>query len=380
MFRYPVGYRLFHPNDIINYQINRWLPTAEEAEFTEAATVTSLLEWEKAMLRLADRAAAAKRHLHAATYYRAAEFFMNFERPEKLEVYSRYREHIARVDAGAPFDRVEVPFGGGKLPSYVFRARGERRDTLVIHGGLDSYVEEFLFWGAEFAELDFDVVLFEGPGQGGSLRNFGLTMAPEWEHPVASILDHFAISECTLLGLSLGGYLAVRAAAFEPRVKRVIALDVMFDFFECLTLRLGTNSGVVLSRRLAAGDEAGLDRMIQKLQAGNPGLGWALAHGRHVSGAGSTSAYFRWLQRMSTASLSDRLTQDVLLLAGSEDHIVPLSQLYRQAEALTNARSVTTRLFTAQDHAQAHCQVGNLRLVLDCMQRWMDLQQRPPVP
>ena len=141
MFTYPVGYRLFHPNDIINYQINRWLPTAEEGEFTEAAKVASLLDWEKAMLRLAERAAAEKRHLHASTYYRAAEFFMGFDRPEKLQVYSRYREQVARVETGATYERVEVPFRGGKLPSYRYRAKGLRRDTLVIHGGFDSFVE-----------------------------------------------------------------------------------------------------------------------------------------------------------------------------------------------------------------------------------------------
>jgi len=378
MFRYPVGYRVFHPNDIINYQINRWLPAAEEGEFTEAARVTSLREWEEAMLRLAGRAAAQKRHLHASTYYRAAEFFMGFERPEKRDVYARYREHVERVDTGMPFERVEVAFCNGKLPAYVFRSRGTRRDTLVLHGGFDSYVEEFLFWGAEFAEHGFDAILFEGPGQGASLREFGLTMAPEWEQPVAAVLDHFGVTECTLLGLSLGGYLAPRAAAFEPRVKRVIALGVMYDFFECLTARLGTNSGAALSRRLAAGDEAGLERLVQQIQAGNPGLSWTLAHGRHVSGTPSTCEYLRWLKRMSTASFSDRLTQDVLLLAGSEDHIVPVAQLYQQAAALTSARSVTARLFTAQDHAHAHCQVGNLRLVLDCMRQWVDFQMRPP--
>ena len=36
MFKFPVGYRTFHPIDQINYQINRWLPTADEAEFVQA--------------------------------------------------------------------------------------------------------------------------------------------------------------------------------------------------------------------------------------------------------------------------------------------------------------------------------------------------------
>lgn len=378
MLSYPVGYRLFHPNDVLNYQINRWLPGADERELVEASKVASLPEWERAMLGLGDKAAAEERHLHASTYYRAAEFFMGFDRPEKLQVYARYREQIALVDVGAPYERVEVPYRDGRLPAYVFRAKGTRRDTLVLHGGFDSYAEEFLFWGTDFSDLGYDVILFEGPGQGGCLRDFGLKMDPEWEHPVTAILDRFDVAECTLLGLSLGGYLAPRAAAFEPRVKRVIALNIMFDFFECFAIKLGPHAGVALSQCLAANDEAALELAFRQLSGNNPGVAWAVAHGRHVSGATDTCGFLRWLKRMSTASFSDRLTQDILLLAGAEDHIVPLGQLHRQAEALTNARSITTRVFTARDHAQAHCQVGNLRLVLDYVQSWMDFQLRQP--
>lgn len=376
MLTCPVGYRFVHPNETLNYQINRWLPGAEEAEFLEASKVASLLEWERSMLELGERAAREGRELHAATYLRAAEFFMAFDRPEKLQVYARYRALIARVDVGMPYQRVEVPFREGRLPAYAFRANGARRDTLVIHGGFDSYAEEFLFWAAEYAARGFDVIVFEGPGQGGALRDFDLKMDPDWEHPVTAILDHFEVTECTLLGLSLGGYLAPRAAAFEPRIKRVVALNIMFDFFECFALKLGPNASVALSRRLAANDEAALEFAFQQLAGANPGVAWAIAHGRHVSGSATTSELLRWLKRMRTAPFSARLTQDVLLLAGAEDHIVPLGQLHRQAEALENVRSLTTRIFTAQDHAQAHCQVGNLRLALDCVHDWMDFQLR----
>ena len=41
-------------------------------------------------------------------------------------------------------------------------------------------------------------------------------MIHDWERAVAAVLDHFGIDSCTLMGVSLGGYLAPRAAAFEP--------------------------------------------------------------------------------------------------------------------------------------------------------------------
>ena len=43
---------------------------------------------------------------------------------------------------------------------------------------------------------------------------------------MAAVLDHFGLADVTLIGLSLGGYLAPRAAAFEERIKRVVAHDV----------------------------------------------------------------------------------------------------------------------------------------------------------
>jgi hypothetical protein len=60
-----------------------------------------------------------------------------------------------------------------------------------------------------------------------------------------------------------------------------------------------------------------------------------------------------------------------LLLAGAEDHYVPLQQLWDQARMLTSARSITARVFTADEHAQAHCQVGNLPLVVRVMSDWI---------
>jgi hypothetical protein len=75
----------------------------------------------------------------------------------------------------------------------------------------------------------------------------------------------------------------------------------------------------------------------------------------------------------TTKDISKLITQDVLLLAGSEDHYVPTSQFFAQMKALINARSVTGRIFTRMDNAQNHCQVGNVRLALDVIIDWIEL-------
>ena len=74
-----------------------------------------------------------------------------------------------------------------------------------------------------------------------------------------------------------------------------------------------------------------------------------------------------------TGHISRRANQDVLLLAGADDHCVPLGQRWDQARLLTAARSITCRVFTRAEDTQAHCQVGNLRLEIAVMTGWLEL-------
>ncbi len=79
-----------------------------------------------------------------------------------------------------------------------------------------------------------------------------------------------------------------------------------------------------------------------------------------------------WMLGMNKAFLhSELIDQDVLLLGGEHDNFQPPKLLYKQEAALVNARSVTTRIFTKGEHADQHCQMGNLGLVLDVMSQWV---------
>jgi hypothetical protein len=76
-------------------------------------------------------------------------------------------------------------------------------------------------------------------------------------------------------------------------------------------------------------------------------------------------------QNYETASISSRLTQDVLLMAGAEDHYIPVHQLPDQIATLALVRSLTARLFTRAEQAQNHCQVGNMGLAFRTIIDWM---------
>lgn len=67
---------------------------------------------------------------------------------------------------------------------------------------------------------------------------------------------------------------------------------------------------------------------------------------------------------------SDRVSQDVLILASREDHFIPFRLHAKQLARLTAARSVTDRVFTRADQAHNHCQIGNIGLALRVMKEW----------
>ncbi|MTH95222.1 hypothetical protein [Roseibium sp. RKSG952] len=114
-----------------------------------------------------------------------------------------------------------------------------------------------------------------------------------------------------------------------------------------------------------------MNRLLERAATRDETLAWAIAHGRHVSGAASAYDYLKWAQTISTRDVSHLLKQDVLLLGAQEDHLIPLAQFYSQQQTLTNVRSLTARLFTSREHASSHCQVGNTGLSLDVIINWV---------
>jgi alpha-beta hydrolase superfamily lysophospholipase len=90
----------------------------------------------------------------------------------------------------------------------VTKAKGERKGALLLHGGNDSYYEELFFPMLYLAENGFDVYLYEGPGQGGVLRLQEMKFTHKWEKPTKAVLNYFKLNGVTIVGASLGGYLA----------------------------------------------------------------------------------------------------------------------------------------------------------------------------
>ena len=369
----PPGYRELYPEVSVNFQMNRWLgwmtPEALPDVTKVAAGARGYENLTSSFLALADLLLAEQRTLDAAFCFRAADFFLLPGDERRAPSRRRFVDLVRQAYGIGPEHVTSVPYPGGELPAYRFGPR--EKGTVIVFGGFDSYVEEFFPMMLAIARSGYEVVGFEGPGQGGALEDSGLVLTPEWHRPVGAVLDHFALDHVTLLGISLGGCLAIRAAAREPRVTRVIADDILTDFL-ATNLRHITSGARMAVRALRATHAGGLlDAIVSARMRRDLLTSWGISQGKHVLGIATPHEYFASIGRFTTADVSALVRADVLLFAGVEDHYVPYRQLADQLNTLTSARSVTARVFTREEHAQNHVQVGNVALSVRVMLDWL---------
>jgi len=372
---FPVGYHDLHPDISINFQLNRFYGWAGDEsmlnEMRAAAGVHDYPTFTEIFLDLGEKALTRRETLKGAYYLRLAEFFLFTKDPRKLPTRQRFVDLVLghfQIPSSA-YSR--IPFEGGWMPAYRL-IPAQTKGTLVVFGGFDSYIEEWLPAALFFRDAGYDTIMFEGPGQGAALELAHLTMSPAWEKPVKAVLDFFRLDAVTLMGFSLGGCLVIRAAAAEPRVRRVVAYDICTDGLESALLPFPAPARQKLVELLDTGAEGTVNEFFVDAMAKSLLLDWMIKLGMHNTGVETPYAMMKHYRQYETASVSPLLTQDVLLLAGAEDHYIPVHQLPDQIATLTHARSLTARLFTRAEQAQNHVQVGNMGLAFRVIVDWME--------
>ena len=374
----PLGFRTFHRNAFINYQLNRAhsLGYAEPDELgASARAIRRLDDCAKVFTALAERAEAEGRLRNATSYLRVAEFFTPKRSGAGVPIYRRYRDLFDRAFRDGSAVRHDIPYAGATLPAYRLGAAGSAaRGTVLLHGGFDSLIEEFYAVWERIAASGFDVIAYEGPGQGGARALGGLTFDHDWEKPVAAVLDHFAVDQAAIVGISMGGYWALRAAGREPRINRVVSWPPVYDWLYQLP---GPVRAVARRMFRFRGFMNWSIRLRARLF---PVLRYVVDQTLYLVDGHEPMEVADWFLGMNAEHLgSDRVTQDVLLCCGQHDAFQPAVLTRRQAEALTSARSVQVRMFTAAEHADTHCQMGNLDLACGVVTTWLRDGLIPPV-
>lgn len=347
------------------------------------ATAERVRQEAEQQLAKGHRVSARDGFLRAATYYRASDFFLhgNSNDPRIASAYVKsvqcYKACTALYDP--PIEPVEIPYEHTTLPGYFHRVddSGRMRPLLIMHSGFDGSAEELHAEGARAAvERGYNVLTFDGPGQYGPLHREGLTFRPDWEKVVTPVVDFLLKrpevdpSKIALLGISMGGVLAPRAAAFEKRIAALIADDGVYDYGASNLGAVPPGQRAQAEAAFKAKEAPELDRKMEAAMKSSPTAAWAITHGMFAFGASSPRAYVAaTLAFHLRDGVAEAISCPTLVLDAEGDMFFK-----GQPEELYNHLTCKKTLmrFTESEGAGSHCQVGAFRLAFGRIYDWLD--------
>ncbi len=321
------------------------------------------------------RPTASSTYLRAATYWRASLLY--FSHPED----SRLSEHACNSSkcyaryldlSGYPGEQVEIPYEGTFLPGYFFRSptAGQTAPLLIITPGRDTWADDTCWVYDAAIRRGIHCLVYDGPGQGRSLRLNNLPFRPDWENVVKPVVD-FALdiagvdpSRIGLMGLSFGAFLSVRAAAFEKRLKVCIADPGSLSWGEAI---LGHFPPPVRQVLIEQGAEA-LPETFKRTDQ-YTSLMWLVRDYAWKHGVRERDA-FKALLAYDNKPIVEQIECETLVMDGTEE--IAKGQAQRLFDALKCPKHYL--LFDGASTAQAHCQIGAYSTASASLLDW--LQER----
>lgn len=349
-------------------EIDRVCNPLVRASFASEAAATSAFfsAWVEGGQRLYDAAQADEQAGHllsaSAKYRRACIMTLTGERmlphadPERHRAYDMVLDSFRRyVETGrVKCEFVQVPYGDSYLPALFVGASSPGPSPAMVHfNGLDG-IKEFLYFsgiGNAMADRGVSMLIVDNPGVGEALRKLNLHNSAEAEIPAAACIDYLEgrsdvdPDRIGFIALSLGGFHAVRAPAFEPRIKCSIAWGANFDW------------GRAMRDRVAGG---GNQKSVPHF----------FEHVMWVLGAETIDEVLKIAEGFTLENVAEKVTVPILIVHGEKDIQVPVEKARMTYEACVNSPARTLRIFTAEEGGEQHCQIGNMNIGVDFMADW----------
>ncbi|MDP1829464.1 MAG: alpha/beta hydrolase [Archangium sp.] len=320
--------------------VKRWL---DEGKRLEAIAVA---------LEAANDPSAGKAYADAARYYIVAHY-PNPKTPLKKEAFEASLRTASKGMAlgGIAFDPIDFAAPMGQL--HVVRSKplgdGVKRPVILVSGGLDGYKEELaLLLQGSLAGSGVSngvvLVLVDMPGTGQNPR----PLSSKGHEEYSAIIDRLASepdidsTRIGFMGLSFGGYWAVRLPQVEPRIKAAV------------------NFGGPMTKAFTLGNFGRLPDAF--VQAALQVMGVKDIFG--LAGVSDSLA----------KSVSDGLasnTRPLLTINGTEDSVIPMEDTLFP---YTAGAPRTFFLVPGDDH----CAMGNLELVIGVAKSWLDRELAAP--
>ncbi|MFM8883685.1 MAG: alpha/beta hydrolase family protein, partial [Solirubrobacterales bacterium] len=260
---------------------------------------------------------------------------------------------------------VKLKWDGPKspMPGWFLRPSddGKRRPTLLMNNGSDAQAIDL--WGAGgYAALErgWNVLIFDGPGEGGMLFEKDQTFVPQWEKVITPIVswlrgrsdvdrDRIALS-----GSSFGGELVPRAAAYESRLAAI-----------------SVDPGVVYAGSTWTDGLATFPGQLEAFEAGNKELfnsNWAgyaaglslnerfgLAKRLEIYPGTTMFEKYSQIVQYDNRSVLSRIRKPMLVINNEVEQFFP-GQAKTLYDLLPRSKGKKYVTFTVSEGAQFHCE------------------------
>lgn len=294
-------------------------------------------------------------YLRAAIYYFCGERFV----PPSERKWETYRACLRCFGKGLErrypqIERVDLPYEGTTLPAWFLKAdTAGPAPTVVMFDGLDNAKEmSVLFGGVEIAKRGIHVLAIDGPGQGEALRLQGIPSRYDYEVPAGAAYDYVAsrpevdAKRVAVMGFSMGGYYAPRAAAMDPRFAACVAWGGHWDYHESWV------------RRRKVQESGGT-----KLSAPGFQLPWVL-------GMPDMDSCMKKLEDYRLEGVAQKMRCPFFCLHGENDTIVPLEFAQRLYDAV-GSENKKLQVLTAYEGGSEHCQEDNRQVGANIVADWL---------
>jgi pimeloyl-ACP methyl ester carboxylesterase len=331
------------------------------------------------------KVSAREAYLRASNYYRVAEFLLiSPEDPRIQTTWGSSKECFSNAGKlfSPPIESIEIPYDRTTLPGHFYRlnensnndtATPPPRPTLIAHGGFDSTLEElYTFAAAPALERGYNCLTFEGPGQGGVIRKQKIPFRYDWEKVVTPVIDYALTrdrdidpNKIALMGISMGGYLAARAAAFEHRISACILYNGVYDGYDAFA------SGFPQSLRTAVENRNtnAVNTVIDILSDIDANLRFNIKHGMWTTGTNSPFELIQGSKKYTVKGIAQKIKCPTLVLEAEKDDSFP-GQPRMVYDALTCPKKYI--LFTSEEGGEEHCQSGAPAISNQRIFDWLD--------
>lgn len=298
---------------------------------------------------------AGRKYMRAGLYYLMAERMPSHKDPRRMIAYKRGVEIYAKglKLRKEPVERVEIDYEGHKLAAFFSKAPVPGKAPCMVHFDGFDVTKEIIYQAAadEYRRRGISLLIVDHPGCGEALRLDHLPSIPETEKPAKAAVDYLETradvdaDRIGIVALSLGGYYAPRAAAYEKRFKCCVAWGAIFDF------------GVAFAARINGTNEPSV-----------PGFA---DHAQWVFGKNSLEEAMAVTRQMTLKEAAKEITCPLLVVHGENDRQIPLWHAEKTIETAINCKDKELKVFHLADGGAEHCGADNGSLIVDYIVDWV---------